>query len=130
MTTDPIADLITRIKNAHLARHTSVELPYSTVKKAIADILLQEGYVTEVTVKEAVPFSTLFIALKYVGKLPAINEVKRLSKPGRRLYAPAKQVPKALGGYGITIISTSKGVMTDKRARKENVGGELLCQIW
>lgn len=130
MTTDPIADIIIRIKNAHMARHATVEVPYSKIKKALADILVAEGYVTDVVVKEGAPFNTLVLTLKYIGRLPAINEVKRLSKPGRRLYAPAKQLPRALGGYGITILSTSKGVMTDKKARKENIGGELLCQVW
>ena len=130
MTTDPIADIIIRIKNAHMARHAVVEVPFSRIKKSIADILVEEGYVTDVAVKEGKPFNSLVLTLKYIGRLPAINDVKRLSKPGRRLYAPAKQLPKALGGYGITILSTSKGVMTDKKARKENVGGELLCQIW
>ena len=130
MTTDPIADIIIRIKNAHMARHTSVELPFSKIKKSIADILVTEGYVSEASIKEGNPFNTIVLSLKYIGKIPAINDVKRLSKPGRRLYAPAKKLPKALGGYGITIISTSKGVMTDKQARKENIGGELLCQIW
>lgn len=130
MTTDPIADIITRIKNAHMARHATVEVPYSKIKKALADILVAEGYVADVVVKEGTPFNTLVLTLKYIGRLPAINDVKRLSKPGRRLYAPAKQLPRALGGYGITILSTSKGVMTDKKARKENIGGELLCQVW
>jgi small subunit ribosomal protein S8 len=130
MTTDPIADIIIRIKNAHMARHATVEVPYSKIKKSIADILVEEGYVSEVVVKEGKPFSNLILTLKYIGRLPAINDVKRLSKPGRRLYAPAKQLPRALGGYGITILSTSKGVMTDKKARKANLGGELLCQVW
>ena len=130
MTTDPIADIIIRIKNAHMARHDKVTVPYSKMKKAIADILLKEGYVSAVEVEEGKPFSNLVVALKYIGKLPAINDVKRLSKPGRRLYAPVNKLPRALGGYGITIISTSKGVMTDKEARKANLGGELLCQIW
>ncbi len=130
MTTDPIADIIIRIKNAHMARHEKIEVPYSKMKKAIADILLKEGYVAEVGIKESKPFNYLAITLKYIGKLPAVNDVKRLSKPGRRMYAPASKLPKTLGGYGITIISTSKGVMTDKDARKANLGGELLCQIW
>lgn len=128
--TDPIADFITRIKNAHMARQSVVVAPYSKVKKSIADILVQEGYLTSVVVKEGTPFATLEVTLKYVGKQPAINEVKRLSKPGRRLYTPVGLIPKALGGYGITIVSTSRGIMTDTTARKENVGGELLCQIW
>lgn len=130
MTTDPIADIIIRIKNAHMARHASVEVPYSKIKKSIADILVQEGYVSDAVIKTGTPFNSIVLTLKYIGRLPAINDVKRLSKPGRRLYAPAKQLPKALGGYGITILSTSRGVMTDKKARKQNIGGELLCQIW
>jgi small subunit ribosomal protein S8 len=128
--TDPIADLIIRIKNALMARKSSVSIPYSRVKQDIANILMQEGYVTEVVVDDSVPFKNLEITLKYIGKLPAVNDVKRLSSPGRRLYSPASKIPRALGGYGITIISTSRGIMTDKTARKENVGGELLCQIW
>lgn len=130
MTTDPIADIIIRIKNAHMAKHEKVVVPYSKMKKAIAEILLREGYVSAVEVEEGKPYNNLVVTLKYVGKLPAINDVKRLSKPGRRLYAPANKLPKALGGYGITIITTSKGVMTDAEARKANLGGELLCQIW
>lgn len=130
MTTDPIADIIIRIKNAYMARHATVEVPYSNIKKSIADILAVEGYISDVAVNEGTPFKTLVLTLKYIGRSPAINEVKRLSKPGRRLYAPAKQLPRALGGYGITIISTSKGIMTDKKARKDNIGGELLCQVW
>lgn len=130
MITDPIADIIIRIKNAHMARHTVVEVPFSKIKKSIADILVAEGYLSDVNVREGKPFNVLVLTLKYVGRLPVINDVKRLSKPGRRLYAPSKQIPRTLGGYGITIISTSKGIMTDKKARKENIGGELLCQIW
>lgn len=128
--TDPIADFIIRIKNAHMARKTVVEAPFSKVKKSIADILVDEGYISSVEVQEEKPFSKIVVTLKYIGKQPAINDVKRLSKPGRRVYSPSDAVPKALGGYGITIVSTSKGVMTDVAARKANVGGELLCQIW
>ena len=130
MTTDPIADIIIRIKNAHMARHEKIEVPYSKMKQAISNILLKEGYVTAVDIKESKPFNYLVITLKYIGKLPAVNDVKRLSKPGRRLYSPVSKLPRTLGGYGITIVSTSKGVMTDKDARKANLGGELLCQIW
>ncbi len=130
MTTDPIADIIIRIKNAHMAHHQSLEVPYSKMKRAIADILVEEGYITSVTIREAKPFNYLVIELKYIGKLPAINNVKRLSKPGRRLYSPVNKIPKTLGGYGVTILSTSKGVMTDNKARKANLGGELLCQVW
>lgn len=128
--TDPIADFIIRIKNAHMARKSVVEAPFSKVKKSIADILVTEGYISSVEVKEEKPFNKLVVTLKYIGKQPAINDVKRLSKPGRRVYSPSDAVPQALGGYGITIVSTSKGVMTDTEARKANVGGELLCQIW
>ncbi len=128
--TDPIADLIIRIKNALLARKKEVSLPYSKIKHSIAQILESEGYVQAVSVREGTPFSELVVTLKYVGKLPAVNGVKRLSTPGRRLYSSAYSIPRTLNGYGITILSTSKGVMTDTAARKQNIGGELLCQIW
>ncbi len=128
--TDPIADLIIRIKNALLAHKREVVLPHSKIKHSIAQILEQEGYVAAVTVREAKPVSEIVISLKYVGKLPAVNGVKRLSTPGRRLYSSVSGIPRTLNGYGITIISTSKGVMTDTAARKQNIGGELLCQIW
>jgi len=128
--TDPIADMIIRIKNALLARHTEVVVPSSKIKQAIARILEQEGYIESTTIRPDAPQSNLVIKLKYSGKSPVITDVKRLSSPGRRLYAPASKIPRALGGYGITIISTSRGLVTDKEARKQNVGGELLCQIW
>jgi small subunit ribosomal protein S8 len=131
--TDPIADLLIRIKNAHMARQQQLLVPFSKVKKNIAEILQQEGYLESVGVTDittANPFMQIEIKLRYVGKLPAVTDVKRLSKPGRRLYAPAKDIPRALGGYGVTIVSTSKGIMTDKQARKQNIGGELICQVW
>lgn len=128
--TDPIADMITRIKNALMAGHAQIEFPHSKLKEAIAHILKSEGYIGEVKINPTTPQATIVVQLKYIDNNPAITGVKRLSKPGRRLYAPAKQLPKTLGGYGITIISTSKGVVTDKQARKQNIGGELLCQIW
>lgn len=128
--TDPIADMIIRIKNSLLARHSEVRMPYSKLKKAVAQILVEEGYIEASSVAQDGIFQQLVITLKYRGKTPVVNDVKRLSKPGRRLYAPAKQIPRALGGYGITILSTSKGLMTDKQARKQNIGGELICQIW
>ncbi len=128
--TDPIADMIIRIKNALLARHSEVVIPHSKLKQAIAKILEQEGYVEKVDLQQQAPQSNLVIKLKYVNKTPAITDVRRLSSPGRRLYSGSAKVPRALGGYGITIISTSKGVMTDKEARKQNAGGELICQIW
>lgn len=127
---DPVSDLIIRIKNAVLARKIEVRLPHSKMKQAVAEILASEGYVTAVTTEAASVGKELIITLKYVGKQSSLTDVRRLSKPGRRLYSPATQIPKTLGGYGITIVSTNKGVMTDKEARKQNVGGELLCQIW
>lgn len=128
--TDPIADMIIRIKNALLARHSEVKMPFSKMKQAVASILVKEGYIQDSSVQADGIFQELVITLKYKGKTPVVNDVKRLSKPGRRLYAPAKQIPRALGGYGITILSTSRGLMTDKEARKQNIGGELICQIW
>lgn len=128
--TDPIADMIIRIKNALLARHTEVSIPHSKMKQAIATILETEGYIAGVEVKKDAAQPNLVVKLKYTGKVPAITDVRRLSTPGRRLYASSRNIPRALGGYGITIVSTSSGVMTDKDARKKNAGGELLCQIW
>lgn len=128
--TDPIGDFIIRIKNAVMAKHDTIVVPYSRLREALANILKNEGYVSDVSVDKTKPFPELVLSLKYVGKLPAVTDVRRMSKPGRRLYAPANKIPKALGGYGITILSTNKGVLTDADARKQNVGGELLCQIW
>lgn len=128
--TDPIADMIIRIKNALLARHSEVSIPHSKIKQAIASILEAEGYVAGVEVKQDSAQPQIVLKLKYTGKVPAITDVRRLSTPGRRLYASSRTIPRALGGYGITIVSTSAGVMTDKQARQKNAGGELICQIW
>lgn len=128
--TDPIADLLIRIKNAHMARQSQLLVPFSRIKKNIAEIMQKEGYLESVEVVSTSPFAQIEIKLRYIGRSPAVSDVKRLSKPGRRLYVPAKDIPKALGGYGITILSTSKGIMTDKEARKQNIGGELICQVW
>lgn len=128
--TDPVADMIIRIKNALLARHTEVEIPHSKLKESIGRILEKQGYVGEMEIKQDGPQPTMLIKLKYKNKAPVITDVRRLSKPGRRVYATAKKIPKTLGGYGITIVSTSHGVFTDQEARQQNVGGELLCQIW
>ncbi|MEX0895470.1 MAG: 30S ribosomal protein S8 [Patescibacteria group bacterium] len=128
--TDPVGDFIIRIKNAVMARHDSVRVQHSKLNQALAEILKQEGYIKELGIDESVQFPELVLNLRYVGKQPAVTDVRRLSKPGRRLYSPSKTIPRALGGYGITIVSTNKGVMTDTQARKLNVGGELLCQIW
>jgi small subunit ribosomal protein S8 len=128
--TDPIADMITRIKNALLVRHEQVILPHSKLKAAIATILVEQGYLDSVEVKPSMPQAELVLKLRYVGKIPAITDVKRLSKPGRRMYSPAKEIPRALGGYGVTLVSTSHGILTDTQARQKNIGGEVLCQIW
>lgn len=128
--TDPIADMLIRIKNALLARHQQVEMPYSKIKGAIAQILVDNQYLDAVEVVKQQPQAKMVIKLGYQDKWPKITGIKRLSKPGRRLYVSVGRVPAALNGYGITIVSTSKGLLTDKQARKQNVGGELLCQIW
>ena len=128
---DPIADMLTRIRNAQIAKHDAVVLPASNTKKAIAKILLAEGYVKSVDFVDEAPQGSIKIALKYVnGKQPVIAGLKRISKPGLRVYAKSEELPKVLGGLGIAIVSTSKGLMTDKEARKENIGGEVLAYIW
>ncbi len=128
---DPIADMLTRIRNAQIAKHDAVVLPASNTKKAIAKILLAEGYVKSVDFIDEAPQGSIKIALKYVnGKQPVIAGLKRISKPGLRVYAKSEELPKVLGGLGIAIISTSKGLMTDKEARKEMIGGEVLAYIW
>ncbi len=129
--TDPIADMLTRIRNAGSARHTSVDVPASKMKKAIAQILLDEGYIKSYEVVEGNTQGIIRISLKYVeGRKKAIQGLKRVSKPGLRVYAGAQELPKVLRGLGIAIISTSKGVMTDKKARELNVGGEVLAFVW
>lgn len=127
---DGLSDLTARIRNAYAAGASEVRLPYSTLKEAVAQILAQEGYVAGVSTSGSQPFLELVISLKYVGKQPAVSGIRRLSTPGRRLYSSSRAVPKTLGGYGITIISTNKGVLSDSKARALNVGGELLCQVW
>ena len=128
---DPIADMLTRIRNAQIAKHDVVVLPASNTKKAIAKILLAEGYVKSVDFIDEAPQGSIKIVLKYVnGKQPVIAGLKRISKPGLRVYARHEELPKVLGGLGIAIISTSKGLMTDKEARKNAVGGEVLAYIW
>ena len=128
---DPIADMLTRIRNAQVARHDSVTIPASNMKKAIAKILLDEGYVKSVeTLNDGIQGS-IKITLKYQDKKqPVIVGLRRISKPGLRVYATCEELPKVLGGLGIAIVSTSKGLMTDKACRKENIGGEVLCYIW
>ena len=131
--TDSIADLLTRIRNASTAKHETVDVPASNMKKAIVQILVDEGYVKSYTVIDDKNNSqgTIRIVLKYgAGKQPAITGLKRVSKPGLRVYKNVEEMPKVLKGLGIAILSTSKGVMTDKKARVENVGGEVLAYIW
>ena len=129
---DPIADMLTRIRNANTAKHDTIEIPASKMKKAIADILLSEGYVQAVDIIEDGKFETIKITLKYgVDKNEKIiTGLKRISKPGLRVYASKDELPRVLGGLGTAIISTNKGVLTDKEARKQNVGGEVLAFVW
>ena len=128
---DPIADMLTRVRNALTARHDSVTLPASNMKKAIAKIMLDEGYIKAADFIDDGLQGQIKISLKYTdGKQSVINGLKRISKPGLRVYARNDEIPKVLGGLGIAIVSTSKGVMTDKEARKAGVGGEVLAYIW
>ena len=130
-TTDPIADMLTRIRNANNARHTTVDIPASNMKKAIAKILLDEGYVKNVEYIEDNIQGVIRITLQYgENKQKVLTGLKRVSKPGLRAYASKEDLPRVLKGLGVAIISTSKGVMTDKEARRQNVGGEVLAFIW
>ena len=129
--TDTIADMLTRIRNASSAKHDSVDIPASNVKKAIAQILLDEGYINNFTVVEDGKQGIIKVVLKYgPNKASAISGIRRVSKPGLRIYSNVEDMPKVMKGLGIAIISTSKGIMTDKEARKANVGGEVLAYIW
>lgn len=128
---DPIADMLTRIRNAQIAKHDTVVIPASNMKKSIAKILLDEGYIKSYEVVEDGTQGVIRIQLKYLaGKEKVISGLRRVSKPGLRVYAGADELPRVLKGLGIAIISTSKGVMTDKQARKEHVGGEVLAFVW
>ena len=129
--TDPIADLLTRIRNANSAKHESVDVPASNMKKAIVEILNKEGYIKEYQVIEDGKQGVIRITLKYgANNEKAISGLKRVSKPGLRIYASVDEMPKVLKGLGIAIVSTSKGIMTDKQARAEHVGGEVLAFVW
>jgi len=129
--TDPIADMLTRIRNGLVARHDVVEVPASNMKKAIAKILVEEGYIKDFKVIEDGTQGTLRLVLKYDSQgRKVIQGIKRISKPGLRVYAKKDQIPKVLGGLGIAIISTPKGVITDREARKNAVGGEVLAYVW
>ncbi|HNW04549.1 MAG TPA: 30S ribosomal protein S8 [Oscillospiraceae bacterium] len=129
--TDTVADLLTRIRNANSAKHETVDVPASNMKKAISQILLEEGYIKSIQVIEDGKQGTIHITLKYgENKTPVIQGLRRVSKPGLRIYTNVEDMPKVLKGLGIAILSTNKGIMTDKQARKENVGGEVLAFIW
>ncbi len=130
--TDPIADMLTRIRNANKAKHDTVDIPASNMKKAIAQILLDEGYIKNFQTINDGTQGVIRITLKYIqpGKEKAITGLKRVSKPGLRVYAGAEELPRVLRGLGIAIVSTSKGVMTDKKAREAHVGGEVLAFVW
>ncbi|HHX37603.1 MAG TPA: 30S ribosomal protein S8 [Clostridiaceae bacterium] len=128
--TDPVADMLTRIRNAAAAQHKTVDIPASKEKKAIADILLQEGYISAIDVLDEGPQGIIRITLKYIDNQSVITNLKRISKPGLRVYAEAANLPKVLNGLGIAVISTNKGIMTDRSARRANVGGEVLAYVW
>ena len=129
---DPIADMLTRIRNANTAKHDTVDVPASKMKLAIADILVKEGYITKYDVLEDGAFKTIRITLKYGADKneKIITGLKRISKPGLRVYAGSQEIPRVLGGLGIAILSTNQGVITDKEARKLHVGGEVLAFVW
>jgi len=129
---DPIADMLTRIRNANTAKHDTVDIPASKMKVAIAEILVNEGYITKYSIVEDENFNTIRVTLKYGADKneKVISGLKRISKPGLRVYASTEELPKVLGGFGTAIISTNQGVITDKEARKLNVGGEVLAFVW
>ena len=130
MNTDPVADMLARIRNALLARHEAVEIPFSRLKVRIAEILKQEGFISDFAVKDEFPGSVR-VQLKYTeDRKPAIVGMRRTSRPNRRVYVRHKHIPHVLNGMGISIISTSHGVVTDRDARKQAVGGEILCEVW
>lgn len=128
--TDVIADLLTRIRNAGAARHKEVEVPFSKMKWAVCEILLNQGYIEGFEKIENNVQGTIRIKLKYYNRQPVIKEMKRISKPGRRIYVNAREIPRIKNGLGIAVLSTSRGIMTDKMARKLNIGGELLFTVW
>lgn len=128
--TDKIADMLTRIRNAARANHKEVDIPSSNLKVKIAEILLEEGYIKSFDVKEGDVQDTLRVTLKYVNHSPAIAGIKRISKPGLRIYSGAQDMPRVLDGLGIAIVSTSQGLMTDKKCRANKIGGEVLAFVW
>jgi len=130
MVTDPIADMLTRLRNAAMARHDTVMVPASKMKIAMAKILKDEGFISDFSVVKGEPQRMIKITLKYIDKQPAFIGVERVSKPGLRVYSGKKEIPRVYGGLGIAILSTSKGLMTGQEAWKKNLGGEILCYVW
>ncbi len=128
--TDPIADLLTRIRNGYNAKAETVSLPMSKLKQQIAQVLVEQGYLDSVEVDTTKTHPQLKITLKYVGKFPAVSHLSRVSTPGRRIYSEASSIKPVLAGHGIRIISTNKGLMIDKEAKKNNLGGEVICKVW
>ena len=132
MTSDTIADMLTRIRNANLAKHQIVQIPSTNVTRSITKVLLEEGFISSFEELENGIKSSLLLSLKYKGKerKPFITQIQRVSKPGLRVYSDHKNLPRVLGGFGTAIVSTSRGLITDQKAREEGIGGELLCYIW
>lgn len=128
--TDPIADMLTRIRNANQMKHKTVDMPASKLKKEILELLKSEGYITGYKVVKGEVQDTLRVTLKYLSNERVVKGLKRISKPGLRVYAKINEIPKVLNGLGIAVISTSKGIMTDREARKQKVGGEILAYVW
>lgn len=128
--TDPIADALTRIRNANTVHHSNVEMPASNLKVELMKLLKEEGFISNYEVKENGNFKVIDVELKYNGTKPVITGLKRVSTPGLRTYSKAKNLPRVFDGLGIAVVSTSKGLLTDKAARKENIGGEVLCYVW
>jgi small subunit ribosomal protein S8 len=131
MMTDPIADMLTRIRNGLQARHATVEMPASKIKTAIAEVLKDEGYIKGYSNVGEGPTRALKVELRYVGKNePVLSGIKRISKPGLRVYSGADEIPRVFGGLGVAIVSTSRGVMSGAQARKQGIGGEVICHVW
>lgn len=126
---DPVSDLLTRVRNAGMARHAKVSIPHSKLKEAVARILVAEGYASDVAIEAAHP-KQIVVTLKYSGRQPVIVGLRQISTPGLRRYVRSTEIPRVLGGMGVSVLSTPKGVMTGNEARKSNLGGELLCYIW
>jgi small subunit ribosomal protein S8 len=131
MVTDPIADFLTRIRNAILAKHETTDIPVSRLKWRLAGILKEEGYIADATLLQEGPHKVIRIVLKYeLGEVSALQGLKRISKPGRRIYVSVDRLPRVLNGLGVAVISTSRGMMSDRECRRQNVGGEVLCHLW